>query len=44
MTCKVVNSSPDAEDDMEDARDPNELFCKRTCQGEISPREGEGNG
>lgn len=42
MAVKVVNACPDAEDDMQDTGDPDELLCKSSCGGEVRPREGKG--
>lgn len=42
MAVKVVNACPDAEDDMQDTGDPDELLCEGSCGGEVSPGKSKG--
>lgn len=44
MSHKVVNSSANAEEDVQDTGDPDELLCECTGKGEVSPRQNQSDG
>ena len=43
MLCEVVDRGPDAEHDVQDARDPDKLLCERARGGEVEPGDDEGD-
>lgn len=42
MAVEVVDACSDAEEDMQDTGDPNELLGESSCGGEVSPGEDKG--
>ena len=43
VLAEVVDGSPNTEDNLEYARDPDELLGERTSHGEVEPWEGKGD-
>ena len=39
MLYKIIHCCPNAKDNMEYSRDPDELFCKGSGKSEVGPRE-----
>lgn len=44
MLDELVNGAANAKDDLQNIRDPDELFRENPRQGKVEPREGERNG
>ena len=44
MSYEVVDSSANAEEDVQNTSDPNELLCKCTGKGEVRPGQNQSDG
>lgn len=44
MPYKVIDSCPNAEEDVQNASNPDKLLCESASEGEVCPRQNQGDG
>ena len=44
MSHKIVDSSPDTEEDVKNTSNPDKLLCECTGKGEVCPGQNQGDG